>query len=167
MADGAAAVDDEGAALDTDVLVAVHILFFEHAVGVAQGFVGVGQQRERECVFAAEVVVLFHRVARYPDNGGADVGEGGVMVAKILAFLGTARRVVTRVEIQYQRLVGEIGQAQRAAAAGGGAEGRGLIVDVDSHVFTGSSRPSACSSSHRSMKLSRSSCGCCDNGTCS
>src|SRR5699024_4933944 len=114
---------------------------------------------KRKVVLAAEVVVLFHRIAGHADDGRACVLEVRVQVAEILAFLRAAGRVVARVEVQYQQLTGEVRRVQRAVAAGGGGKRRCVVVDVYSHggtqVLTGSSRPSACNSSHKSMKLSR------------
>src|SRR5699024_412162 len=164
------AIDEESAALDADALLAVHVLFLEHAVGLAYGFVGVGNQVEREIVFGLEFFVLGERVPRDADNRGTGGAKIVILIAKGLAFLGAAGGIVARVKIQHQHLAGEIGQRQGLFAGGWGSEIGSLAIGFYSHDvpqdLIGSNRPSACSSSHKSMNASRSACGCWVRGTC-
>src|SRR3546814_495715 len=119
-----------------------------------------------------EVVVRLHAVARHAENIGAGFLELRVQITEILAFLGAARRVVLRIEVDDQRLALERAQADVLRAAGGQREIGNLVAGFQAHrglaqVLIGSSMPSALRSSHRSMNDSRSACGCWLTGTCS
>ena len=49
--------DDEGAALDAAYLFAVHVFHLDHVKLVAKRHFGVGDQRKRETVFCAKIVM--------------------------------------------------------------------------------------------------------------
>src|SRR6476661_7372599 len=75
LADDAVRVDEEGAALDAEHLAPVHVLFLDHAEGVAQRFVAVAGELEPKALLRAEVLVRFQRIARYADDIGAEPAE--------------------------------------------------------------------------------------------
>src|SRR5699024_8454944 len=100
MAHHAVGVDHESAAFDAGMLLAVHVLFLEHAEGVADGCVRVGDQIKRKFVFCLEILVLLDRIAGYADHGGIERLKIGVVIAEVLAFLRAAGRVVSWIEIK-------------------------------------------------------------------
>src|SRR5450432_993281 len=105
-AQDAAAVDQEGAALDALDLLAVHDLVLDHAEHVAELFFGVGDQLERQLEVLLEAIVRRHVVARDAEQHGAGLDEILVVVAKLHRFGGAARRVVLRVEVEDDDLAG-------------------------------------------------------------
>ncbi len=69
------------------------------------GFVGVGQQGERKALNLAMKLSCVRTLSLgHAEHLGAGLAELLVEVAEVLAFLGAARRVVLRVEVQHQRL---------------------------------------------------------------
>ena len=70
LADDSFAVDDEGRSLDAHKFLAVHVLFFPDAVGVADLVAYVGEQRERKLEFLGEFGMRIGVVgADAQDNG--------------------------------------------------------------------------------------------------
>ena len=85
----------------------------------------VGGERDLEIVFADELLVLLHRVARHADDLHASLREIGGERGEVLRFAGAARRVVLGIEIKHQRLAGR-GEVDRAAVACGRANAGAL-----------------------------------------
>ena len=62
----------------------------------------VGEQRERQMVFPGELGVRRRTIDAHADDLRAERGELRHVVTKTAGFLGTARRIVLRVEIEHQ-----------------------------------------------------------------
>src|SRR3546814_4643708 len=94
------------------ILASVQAFCLDDFEGLAHRFVAVRQQHERKFMLGDEVVVRLHAVARHAENIGAGFLELRVQITEIQAFLGAARRVVLRLEVDDQRLALE--RAQRS-----------------------------------------------------
>src|SRR5690606_24292289 len=92
-------VDQERAADDTDEAPPVQRLFAEHAERVAPRLVGVGDERERQRVFLAELRVRRGAVARDADDLAVEFSEPVVEVAETVRLAGAAGRRILGIEI--------------------------------------------------------------------
>src|SRR5574343_1365505 len=134
-AQNAAAVADEGAALEAPDLCAVHVFHFHDSKQVADGFIGIGAEFEREFLLGLEVFVRFQAVAGDAEDDGAGGGEFGMQVAEVLAFGGAAGRAVLGVEVDDDHLAGLGGGVEgRAAGRGQGEVGDWLVEHGDASV---------------------------------
>ena len=68
--DLAVRTDDERGSRYTHHLLAVHVLFLDHAVGVADCFVRIGYQRKRQVIFLRELLLVLRRVGRNAKHHG-------------------------------------------------------------------------------------------------
>src|ERR1700733_4150218 len=96
--------DQECAAYDADEFSAVQRFLVNHIESLAPGFVGVRDERKPDRLLGFEFFVRRERVARYAQYNGLGLLECGRAVAKILRLLGTAGRVVLRIEIHDDEL---------------------------------------------------------------
>jgi len=92
-------VDQKRAAHDPQVGLAVEHLLVDHVEGLAPGFVGVGDERERQLLLGGEIGMTAHAVARHADDDGVARGEFGVQVAEVLRLAGAGGGAVLGVEI--------------------------------------------------------------------
>ena len=86
-------IDQEGAAHDAHDLAAIHVLLVDDIEGAAYGLVGIGNQAEGQGLLGDEVLVGFHRVARYAEDGGAG---SGVAQAPSRTLISRAQRRIFR-----------------------------------------------------------------------
>ena len=138
----ALAVDQESAALDTQEFLAVHALFLNHVVELANFFVGIAQQFEWKCHLAFEFLVRLDDVGRDAADGRLGFLELRIGRGKVGALLGAPRRVVARIEINDDGAAGRIAQ-RPAAGRAFESELRRFLADFDiAHervqLFTGS-----------------------------
>src|SRR4029077_1863698 len=154
-----AAVEQEGAALDAEILSAVQAFRFYDVEQPADALIGIGEEREGERFALRELVVRGGAVARYAHDLSARLAEGAVQVAEVLRFARTSRGHVARVEVDHQLPTGRVLQAPRAAARRGQGEFRHFAPRLDRwHFFqdlTGSRMASRFSESQNSMNSSR------------
>ena len=92
----AAAVDDEGAALDAAHLFAIEDLLLDDAEQRAGRFFRVGQQLEGQLQLGLEVLVRLEAVARDAEDVAAGLAKLRVQVAELPGLGGAAGRVVFR-----------------------------------------------------------------------
>jgi hypothetical protein len=91
--DLALGTDQERSPLDAQCRLAIHILFFDHVVGVANLFVHIGKQRKGKIVFLLEFVLLFGRIGRYAEDYRIDPLEIREAFAELASLDGSARGV--------------------------------------------------------------------------
>src|SRR5678815_2460255 len=96
--DTAGRIDQEGAALDPDVLAAIEFLRLDHAEGIAQRFVGVADELEPETLFRTEILMGLERVTRYAEYVRTELAELRQQRVEVDTLGGAARRAVLRVE---------------------------------------------------------------------
>jgi hypothetical protein len=89
----AVGTDKERGPLDAQRRFAVHVLFFDHVVGVADLLVLVGKQGERQIIFVLEFFLLVGRVGRYTQNNRLYFLEIREAFAELASFDGSARGV--------------------------------------------------------------------------
>src|SRR5690554_7018592 len=78
------AVDQEGAAFDTFVLLAIQLLLADHIEQAAQGFISIADQLEGEALFGAEVLMGAQTVPGDAEHQGIGGLELLVHVAEVL-----------------------------------------------------------------------------------
>src|SRR5690606_28517926 len=118
--------EQEGRALDSPHLLAVHVLEPDHAEEVAEGLVGIRDQLEGQAQLRLEALVGAQAVARHAEDAGARGGELVVAVAEVHGLGGAARGVVLRIEVEDQVAAGEVAEAHRACSRFGSEFGNGL-----------------------------------------
>src|SRR5690606_14355714 len=124
-------VDKKRAAHDAKVALAVEHLLVDDVKGLAPGFIGVGDQRERKLLLGAEAGMRSNRVARNAENFAIQSAELAVQVAKITGFGRASRRRVTRVEIDHDPLSAKGREIQGCSGISRAAELRHLLADRD------------------------------------
>ena len=118
VADAAVGVDDERRALGAQVRLAVHRLLHPHAVELADGVIGIGEQREVQVLLVVELLDLLDRIGRDADDLHAGGRVLGLAIADRAGLRRAARRVGLGVEVQ----------DDRAAAQGRQADGLAVLV---------------------------------------
>ena len=98
--DTAIGADDEGRALGTHVLAAVHALLDPSAEEFIEAHVGVGDQAEGQLVLRAEAHVALRRVTAHPDDLVASGAELAVAVTQATCLRRAARGIVLGVEVE-------------------------------------------------------------------
>ena len=101
-------VDQEGAAINAKVFLAVQLLELDHVEQLADRLVLVRNQLERERLLGLEVFVGLQAVAGHAQYDGVGSLELRDVIAKVLALRGAARRVVFRIEIDHHLLALEL-----------------------------------------------------------
>jgi len=114
----AGGVDEEGAALDALHLLAVHDLVLDDAEHVAELFLGVRDQLERQLEVLLEAVVRRHVVARDPEQHRAGPDEFLVMIAELHCLRGATGGIVLGVEVEDDDLAG-VGLRTELDSSGG------------------------------------------------
>jgi len=94
------AVDQERGALNAHDLFPVHVLFLDHAEGIADFLVGVGEERVREVVFFFELLLFFRSVSGDAENYGAGLLYLLECVAEPARFYRSTRCVSLGIEEQ-------------------------------------------------------------------
>src|SRR3954468_22873963 len=89
-ANDAAPVDQEGAAVNPDVLAAIHAFLNPNAITLGNLAGCIGSEDKRERVLLLEPVVCGDRVARHADHRRAGPAEIRERVAKAAGFGGAA-----------------------------------------------------------------------------
>ena len=118
VAQHAVLVDEEGAAINAEVLLAVEFFQLDHVKQLAQSLISIADQIEREGLLTFEVFMGLQAVARDAKDlrvGGLEIG---ITVAKALAFSGAAWRAVFRVEINQHLLAAQCSQGNAHATGG-------------------------------------------------
>src|SRR6267378_2942804 len=116
--ENAVAVEHEGAAFDAADLLAVHVLHLHHAELFADLFVFVRQQLEGKAHFGFEILVRLEAVARDSGYRTSRLLELRVEIAELRPFVGAARGVVLRVEIEDEQLGFDRREPELFAAGG-------------------------------------------------
>ena len=98
--DAAVRIDQERAAGDAPVGLAVVLLLDPAAVGVGDGMVLVGQQRERQAELLAEGALAGRSLRADAPDVGAALVDGLVGVAELARLDGATGRVVLGIEVQ-------------------------------------------------------------------
>src|SRR6266852_3428214 len=117
--ENAVAVEHEGASLDSADLLAVHVLHLHHAELFADLFVFVRQQLEGKAHLGLEILVRLEAVARDSGYRTSRLQELRVEIAELRPFVGAARGVVLRVEIEDEQLGFDRREPEFLAAGGG------------------------------------------------
>ena len=120
-----------GGALDARDLLAVHVLFFDDAEAVADGLVGVGQERVLQVVLFCELLLRFHGVARDAEDDDSRFLQLGEVVSEAAGFDGATGRVGLGIEEEDDGLAGEIREADLVAVLIG--EGKVFDETTDLH----------------------------------
>src|SRR5262249_40437220 len=107
--------DDHRRADRADALLAVEDLLAPRAVLFVDLRVRVAEQRKLEVVLRGELAVPLDRVARDAEHDGALLGQLLALRLEALRLARAARRVVLRVEVEDDRLAGEVGERDLAA----------------------------------------------------
>ncbi|SCU75720.1 hypothetical protein CNECB9_2480019 [Cupriavidus necator] len=134
VAHDALAVDDEGAALNAPVLLAIEFFHLDDIEQRAHGFVGVRDQLEGQLKLGLEVLVRADAVARDAEHLHAGFLEILILVAEVHGLRGATRRVVLRVEVQHHRLAAVVGKAEGGVAGHRRAEVGYGLVQTDGHA---------------------------------
>src|ERR1700678_3910787 len=133
-----AVLDEERRPLDPERLFAVHVLLDDYSEGVANRGVDVGEELERHIIFGLEAGLGGHRVPAHPNDRHALLGKRTIQLAELDRFVRAARGVRPRVEIDDQRLLRKVAEANfRSGIVLGGDIGyphSGLQHDSVSHV---------------------------------
>ena len=108
--DVALLVDQECRALDPHIAFTVHTFFDPRAVGFAHIAFLIGGEGEVKLVFGFELIVLLNAAFGDTDNRCVQLFKGWFAVAEAAGFSGAARRIVLRVEIEYDFLAFELGE---------------------------------------------------------
>jgi hypothetical protein len=108
VGDLALSVDDEGGAFDAHYFLPVHVLLFDHAEGVADGLVGVGEKRIRKIVFLFELLLFGGGVGGDAENNGAGLLDLLECVAEPARFYGSTGGVGLGIEEQNHVLTAKI-----------------------------------------------------------
>src|SRR6266702_5145183 len=117
--ESAVAVEHEGAALDPAHLLSVHV-FHLHDSELAADFLGlVRKQLEGKAHLGLEIFVRPETIARDSDYRTSRLLELGVEIAELRPFVGAARGVVLRVEIEDEQLGFDRREPEFLAAGGG------------------------------------------------
>src|SRR6266852_7141080 len=117
--ENAVAVEHEGASLDSADLLAVHVLHLHHPELFADLFVFVRQQLEGKAHLGLEILVRLEAVARDSGYRTSRLLELRVEIAELRPFVGAARGVVLRVEIEDEQLGFDRREPEFLAAGGG------------------------------------------------
>src|SRR6266853_1417913 len=115
----ALAVEHEGAALDAPHLFPVQVLHLHHAELIADPFAFVGQQLEGKAHLGLEILVRLDAVARDSGYRAPLFLELRVEIAELRSFVGAARGVVLRIEIQDEQLGFDRREPELPAPSGG------------------------------------------------
>lgn len=108
MGDLALSVDDEGGAFDAHHLFPVHVLLFDHAEGVADCLVGIGEERIGKVVFLLELLLFGGSVGGDAENDGAGFLDLLECVAEPARFYGSTGGVGLGIEEQNHVLTAKI-----------------------------------------------------------
>src|ERR1700741_3413908 len=84
----AVGVDQKSTAYHAHLTFPLQQLLVNHVEGVAPGFFGIGNQRERQLLLAGESGVGFYGVARDADDFGMALAEFRMEVAEVFGFVG-------------------------------------------------------------------------------
>ncbi len=126
-----------------------------------QRFVGVGDERKRQVVLAAELLVRVGRIARDADDRAVLLAELRIEIAEILRFERAAGRHVLRIEVDDEWLSDEVGELQRRSVLQRAFELWSLFAGFEHRQnFIGSMIASRLSPSQNSRKSSRSAAMC-------
>src|ERR1700761_2267261 len=131
--DLAGLVDEEGAAIDPHVFLAVH--GFLGPAPVALGHVAplVGGEREGQVVFGGELLDRLHRVLGDTDDVKGEMAELGQRLLEGAGLLGAARRIRLGIEVEQQGLARVIAQSDDAVPGGRHLECGCRIAFVQAH----------------------------------
>ena len=140
LAQHALFVDQEGAAVNAEVFLAVELFQLDHVEQLAQGLVLVRDQLEREGLLALEVFMGLQAVTRDAKDQRIGGLEVGITVAKALAFSGAAWCAVFRVELNQHLLAAQGSQGNAHATGGLSLKVVNRLIDDYSHgqLLTGS-----------------------------
>jgi hypothetical protein len=106
--DLALGINDEGSALDAHHLFAVHVLLFDHAVGVADFLIGVGEERVGQVVLVLELLLFFRSVGGDAEYDGARLFDLLECVAEPARFYGSTGGIGLGEKEQDDRLSAKI-----------------------------------------------------------
>ena len=108
VGDLALSVDHEGGAFNAHHFLPVHVLFFDHAEGVADFLIGIGEERVGEVVFLFELLLLGGSVGGDAENDGAGLLDLLECVAEPARFYGSTGGVGLGIEEQNHVLTAKI-----------------------------------------------------------
>jgi hypothetical protein len=135
LCDFAVLIDQERGPLDSDRLLAVHILLFEDAERFTHFFVFIGEERVRKAIFIFEVLEGFDRVFRNAQHDRAGTLQLGKLIAKAASFDGSAGCIGFRKEEEHDRFAAEILETHRVAVLVGHSDLRSFISDFHEGQF--------------------------------
>ena len=123
-------IDDEMTAGYSHITSPIHLFLTPHSVGISNRMIFVHQKSERQVILGTESsVALFTLRTDAKDQGSVGL-EVRVTVAKPTGLLGTARRIVLRIEVQHYLLTTQVREADDLASIGSGSEiGCGLASE--------------------------------------
>ena len=134
VGDLAVVADEERCALDAHDLLAVHVLLFDHAEGVADLLVGVGEQSEGEIVLLLELLLGFGFIGGDAENDEAGLLEFCVRVAEPARFNRSTGSVCFGVEEQHHVLSLELLERNAVAVLVREAKIKCFAVDVHDSI---------------------------------
>ena len=95
-------VNDKGAALNAAHQFAIQFFLFDDSKLCTQGFIGIGNQLERQVLFGLEVFMRFDAVTRNPGDDATGLEKFFMQVTELLRFGGASGRAVLGVKIKDQ-----------------------------------------------------------------
>jgi hypothetical protein len=104
-------IDNERGARDPFHLLAVHVLFLDHAESFADLFVGVGEQVVRKLVFFFKFLLRSWSVGGNPQNGESGFLQFCICVAEPARFYGSTGSVGLGIEEEDDVLPAQVFQA--------------------------------------------------------
>src|SRR5690606_40144414 len=108
----------------------VHVFPFHDIKQLAQGFGGVRDQREGQCLLFGEVGMRFQRIAGYTDDLAASIHKILIVVAKALCLGCAAWSTVFGIKIQDSKMTPERVQTDFTLGTSSG-EGGGRPANYD------------------------------------
>ena len=134
VGDAAVGADNERGTLDAHHFVAVHVLFFDHAEGLTDLLVGVGEQGVGQVVLSLELFLLVGRISGDAQNDRPGFLQFFVRVAEPARFNGSTRGIGFRIEEEDYGLPAKILERELLSVFVGESEIRSFVVDVHRHL---------------------------------
>ena len=134
LGDLAVGSDEEGGAGDAFHFLPVHVLFFNHAVGVRDLLLFIGEERKRQTELLLETLLCLGRVGRNSKDDGAGFFDLLVCVAEPARFNCSTGRVGPREKEEHDIFPTKGFERDVAAILVRQSEFRCFIIDV--HDFS-------------------------------
>jgi len=127
--DLAVGANDERRPRHAHHLLAVHILFLDHAVSIADCFICVSDEREWQVELFGELLLRLHCVRRNTEHHRTRLFDLVERFAEPASFNRSSRGVGTRVEIEYDPFAFVIFEGDFVAVLVKRSKVRGFIID--------------------------------------